>query len=292
MALSRPQPAFPPQVFTFKDGVPPRDIEAHLASRATLLRLLVEDPVVLNLFHTFGGSQSKSETPLWDIAGLTAQLADMFAQECGWRDRGHMYREPDIHDETLSPHCESFDASVMAFPWHRLSTFKAAAEGLVHETWSLPRHHPRERWSWLAADLMRHFVLALEGTLLGRGHIVIFAQHEPTPSIEVSFSSRPGESADEARRRLKAWYEESDAALGPTPKPRHDGTILDAPRLQRDVAWFYRHLLKGEHESMRKLAREYAEAAKASGTTLSVDQHGTVQAGIKRARRLLSHIPA
>lgn len=271
--------------FAFKDGTAPRDVHAHLFTRADFLSRLVDDPQVLHLFHTFEG--------LWHIAGVQAQLADVFARECGWRDRTHMYAEPELHDETQNPHCDAFIASGAAFPWNRLSTFRAAAEHLVHETWRLPRHHQREQWAWLSADLMRLFVLALEGALLGRTTMLFFSSQGSTPSIEVSFSTRTGESPGEARRRLKQLYEESDAALGPAAPTRHDGAIVDEERLRRDDSWFYDRDIKRPAESLRSLARKYDQAAHPSADQKgSRDHRPTVRAGIARARRLLSEIPS
>ena len=274
---------FPTQPFPFKPDTAARDVEGHLASRAALLRLLVyDDPLVTSLFRTFEN--------LWQITALSAQLADVYARECGWRDRAHMYDEPDRYDVTRSPHAEQFAAQSRAFPWDRVTKFPRAAERLVHKMWSLPTDHASERWAWLAADLHRVFVLAILGTLMGRDRILSYASAGPTPSLDVSFKTRDGESPADARRRLKQWYEESSAALG-TADPEHRGTIVDEARLYRDVEWFYRNTLERPPVSKGELTRRYVAAQRASGTTLSGDQRKTVREGVARARRLLSAIP-
>jgi hypothetical protein len=273
------------EFFTFSDGVPPRDIEAHLRTRAALLRLLDEDPLVTELFHTFAD--------LWPIAVLLAALNDVFARECGWQDRAHMYSAPDLYDERQSPHCVEFVARNMAFPWDRLSTFPAAADRVVHDTWSLPRDHPKERWAWLSGDLMRLFVLNLEGEILGRRHLIHYSSRSTSPKIDVSFSTRPNESAEAARRRLKQMYEESDASLGRGEPVRRDGAILNEERLREDVGWFYQRDLRQPPAKVAALARLYDQRVHpAPDQRGSRDHRKTVRDGIARARRLLSEIPA
>jgi hypothetical protein len=271
--------------FRFRDGVPERDIFAHLISREGFLRLLMDDPQVMQLYRTFGN--------LVTIMSPLAQLADVVARECGWRDRQHMYAEPKRYAHQ-SPHWDAFEKQVSAFPWDRLSTFNREAEPLIHGTWRLPREHARERWGWLTDDLRRLLILALEDEMCDRLSVMAFdAQRGASPTLDVSFKTGTNESTADARRRLRQLYEESDAALGPVvPEPQHRGTILDEDRLRRDVEWFYRNQIQQPRRSQRWLASAYVEQQRATGTTLSPDQHDTISSGIKRARKLLSEIPA
>jgi hypothetical protein len=247
MGDPRRHPFHGTQFFNFKNDTPSRDADAHLMARALLLDLLDHDDAVIRLFHTFEG--------LWSSAENFARLADVFARQCGWRDRAEMYTSPELHDETRSPHCDTFMALGYAFPWYRLSTFHAAAAVLVHDTWSLPRHDDRENWAWLSADLLQSFALQLEGMMLGRGHLVVYGKHGSPPAA----SERKGAYVDEAR-------------------------------LRRDVEWFYRRHLHHPPESLAALARGYHETEQAHGISLSPDQKHIVKTGIARARRLLSEI--
>ena len=275
--------------FAFRDGAAPRDIKAHLVSRAALMQHLIVDTRVTDLCCTFDGGR------IADVACLIGELGDVFARECGWRDRGHMYSEPELHDDAVrqTPHRDDYLAQLAAFPWPTVKAdFPPLAAHFVHDTWGLRRAHAREQWGWLCDDLLELFVLSLWSAIEGRQFLIHYANcgsAAATPTIEVHFTKSPNESLDEARRRLKQVTQEADAALR-AGRERPRGTIVDEERLWRDVEWFYRRVLKKPSDSERAVAKAYHHAVPADGT--SSDHSLTIRAGVARARRLLSEIPA
>ena len=263
--------------FRFRDGTTSRQAEGHILSRAMLLQCLDDDQSVVHLLETFEGLMSEARS--------IAILRDEFARRCGWRDRAHMFDEPELHNELQSPMPDELIARTSAFPWEKLRRFREEAEKLVYEVWGLPRDHAVEQWSWLLSDLQRALVIKLYGMLRGRRILIHFGKPTLTPALK-EFRLRTDQKPEQMRRALRKWYVESDAEIAAM-----RGATIDAKRVVRDVGWFYRSNLKRPQESKRSLAQEYVLAAKEHNRTLEPDQRSTIQVGVRRARQLLSEIP-
>jgi hypothetical protein len=93
-------------------------------------------------------------------------LADVFARECGWRDRAHMYSEPDLHGDVARGRRTA--PSILRsckFTWARLEAeFPSQAARFVYETWRLSH---RERWDSLCDDLLELLVVSIRRTIEG-----------------------------------------------------------------------------------------------------------------------------
>jgi hypothetical protein len=261
--------------FGFASDARTRDIDAHFGARTVLVTLLTRcDARSKQLLTTFGG--------LWEDARQLAAFCDDFARDCGWANRRAMFTAPEAHDAERSPRYQEFDDRHRTFPWNRLADFPAAADELVFTTWGLPRDHPRERWSWLTADLMRCLVIALVDEIFDENNVIGFSCRPQQRPIDLHFISRAGEPVAETRRRLKALFADAETALSEG-VPRQGGTLLSPEKISRDVRVFYLRQMADPPVTWHALEKQIG---------LRGDQRANVKQCYKRGRRLLSEVLA
>ena len=148
----------------------------------------------------------------------------------------------------------------------------AEAIVLVRDTWRLP-------YPWLAYELSVAWVYALLGMTLGEVYHKTYAVEltpadRSAPAITFQFATRPGETVADAWERFRR--EAQAAVINPLAAAAHlpPGRRTDERIVQRYVAWWYRHRIRGE--SIRAIAGK------------DNDRRKQVRYGIRQVDRWLS----
>ena len=143
-------------------------------------------------------------------------------------------------------------------------------------------HELRCPWPWLAVDLFATFRRGLNDFVAGARPSLVFSTSTAPPRLvhrqfSVSLASRPGESVESVKARLRQMTTESVRELDrwaarhlrPARRPRNGGG-----HLERDARWFYRHHVLKETPGRIAAAERSRRPA--------------VELAIQRARELLS----
>jgi hypothetical protein len=276
--------------FHHQSHIPPRDTvvagteadhERHWVARYALMEHLVTDARMLALWNGWLagelGARSYSSMAAFQALAVQRGLADR--SQLWSAEVGHLGGAlgPGVTEAESRALGERLEAAIAA--WNAVRAREAPrmlddTMRLVVEDWGLP-------WVWLEFELLEVFNTTILSAILGMAaitQVAPFVPDPPAPAVRVAFEPAAGETASQARVRLRAETARAMAALTPPAPPALPRGYRPATEVtQRHVAWFYRHRVQGE--SIKHIHRvDFADRA-------------TVRHGIAEAERLLSLTP-
>jgi hypothetical protein len=249
------------------------DHRRTLLVHAALLRELLAHPTVDAHFAAWG-----RQGPRAAARARAADALDRLAQGAGLAARAALWGPETPVDETTQ--------RARDIGWTRF--LDEAGHLDPHDVARLVRelnaklHLPAPTRDWLAKELTRYFLLALEADVKDR-HQTLQYSVVPLPARTIQVRVDPTQSARALLRIIRERLRRtaSDAALGRTTTsrmPKHEGS-----QIKRYVHWFVRHRLDGV--TLAQLAREDAtqDPEIAQGA-----HHRKIQYGIEQVARWLA----
>jgi hypothetical protein len=257
----------------------------HAIARAALMKLLLTDPMVINLFDRWN-----RETRLGCLATALANHMDKTAQLAGLASRRVLAEESTLHLKVEADTVTEADTMLCEIERGIDETERLAEEllealddrsvppfddvvDLVRDIWGL-------RWPWIAAELYRAWLLSIGGTVFCQHfeityHAHVFGWDRPAPEIDVRFATRQGETiADASERFLREIQTAVIVPLKEAAAPLPRGRLTDQETAERYVGWWYRQKIR--RESIRSIADKQD------------DRRRLVRHGIAQAERWLA----